>query len=120
MFTVGKEFHFEAAHSLPGLPKGHKCRNVHGHSYRFRVEVEGGLDERGFVMDYAEISRAVDPVVSFLDHSNLNDKFVFATTAENLAKWLFDTLKVDKRLPVSRIVFWETASTVVVYPSRRG
>ena len=111
MITVTKEFKFEAAHSLPHLPDGHKCQRLHGHSYRFRVEVDGEIDERGFVIDYAEIAQAVDPIVSRLDHFNLNDIFNFYTTAENLAVWLYNEIPLD----VSRIVFFETATTSVIY-----
>ena len=112
-YTVTKTFKFEAAHSLPFLPEGHKCRNVHGHSYRFTVEVDGVLDSRGFVIDYAEISKAVNPIVEHLDHKNLNDLFPFKTTAENMAQWLYDVISVT--IPISRIIFYETASTSVVY-----
>lgn len=113
MFTVTKEFRFEAAHALPHLPHWHKCRNLHGHSYRFRVEVDGEPDERGFVIDYAEISADVNPIVRKLDHQNLNDLFTFHTTAENLAKWLYE--QISEKVPVSRIVFFETATTSVIY-----
>lgn len=113
IYTVSKEFHFEAAHALPHLPSGHKCRNLHGHSYRFRVDVTGPLDARGFVVDYAEISAAVKPLVEKLDHQNLNDLFPFYTTAENIAGWLLD--EVRRTLPqVSAIVLYETAKTRVV------
>lgn len=113
--TVTKEFRFEAAHSLPHLPDGHKCRNVHGHSYVFTVEVTGRTDERGFVMDYAEIKETVLPLVEELDHCNLNKKFSWPTTAENLAKWIYDALKEE--IPITRIVLKETASTSVIYPA---
>ena len=111
MITVAKDFNFEAAHSLPHLPEWHKCRRLHGHSYQFRVEVDGEIDERGFVIDYAEISEAVNPIVKRLDHFNLNEIFDFHTTAENLAVWLYNEIPLD----VSRIVFFETASTSVIY-----
>lgn len=117
--TVGKEFRFEAAHSLPHLPEGHKCRNVHGHSYRFRIEIDGPIDERGFVIDYSEISAAIKPVVERLDHQNLNDLFPFHTTAENIAEWLFD--ETVKRLGrCSRVVFWETPTSVVFFERKEG
>jgi len=29
-----KRFKFEAAHLLPHLPKSHKCRRLHGHSFQ--------------------------------------------------------------------------------------
>ena len=107
---VTKEFKFEAAHSLPHLPEGHKCRRLHGHSYRFEVCVKGPVDERGFVIDYADIDRAVRPIVDSLDHRNLDEIFEFKTTAENIARWLLETIPLD----VYRIVFRETASTSVI------
>lgn len=54
---IAATFSFEAAHRLPRLPEGHKCKNLHGHNYVLEVAVEGPLDERGFVMDYAELER---------------------------------------------------------------
>ena len=113
--TVTKDFRFEAAHSLPHLTEGHKCRNMHGHSYRFTVEVTGRVDDRGFVMDYADIKKVVQPLVDELDHCNLNSKFSWHTTAENLAKWIYDALK--EKMPISRITFYETATTSVIYPA---
>jgi len=114
MWTVTRNFSFEAAHSLPHLPEGHKCRDLHGHSYRVHVEVRGGLDERGFVVDYGEIKQAVDPLIARLDHKNLNDLFDFPTTSEHLAAWLFHEIR--KSLPgLSRIVLYETTGTSVIY-----
>jgi len=111
-YTVSKDFSFEAAHSLPHLPTGHKCRNMHGHSYRFRVECSAPIDNRGFVVDYSEISDAVSPIVSKLDHQNLNELFSFHTTAENLSAWILT--EVRKVLPsANKVVFFETATTRV-------
>lgn len=90
MWTVTKSFRFEAAHSLPHLPEGHKCRNLHGHSYKVVVHCYSReLDERGFVVDYADISAAMRPIVAMLDHKNLNDVIVDKTTAETLAWWIY-------------------------------
>lgn len=111
-YTVSKRFTFEAAHSLPHLPEGHKCRNLHGHSYVIEVFCEGPLDQRGFVVDYAEISAAVGPIVAILDHSNLNEILPCVTTAENLAAWLWPY--IFNVLPsIVRIDVHETAKTCV-------
>jgi 6-pyruvoyltetrahydropterin/6-carboxytetrahydropterin synthase len=107
-FTVSKRFTFEAAHSLPQLPVGHKCRNLHGHSYVVEIHCSGPLDARGFVVDYAEISAAVRPVLDRLDHRNLNDILPCPTTAENLGAWLMAEL--TPALPtLSRVDVYETA-----------
>lgn len=91
-FTVSKTFTFEAAHSLPHLPIGHKCRNIHGHSYVVEVFCSAPLDERGFVVDFAEISEAIKPIVAKLDHQNLNDILPSHSTAENLGAWIMEQL----------------------------
>ena len=50
-----KTFGFEAAHWLPTFPEGHKCRRMHGHSFRVDVAVEGEVPpEKGFLVDPAE------------------------------------------------------------------
>ena len=56
---VFKEFTFDAAHFLPNVPETHKCRNMHGHTYRIRIYVEGPLDPHlGWVMDFADLKKA--------------------------------------------------------------
>jgi 6-pyruvoyltetrahydropterin/6-carboxytetrahydropterin synthase len=91
---------------------GHKCRNLHGHSYVIEVFCEGPLDQRGFVVDYSDISTAVDPIIKKLDHQNLNEIIPFATTAENLGAYLWPY--IFNALPsLVRIDVHETAKTCV-------
>ncbi len=66
---ITKEFRWEMGHRLP-LHDG-ACRNVHGHSYRLRVEVEGAVDEQGMIIDFNHISAAVKPFITKLDHAFL-------------------------------------------------
>lgn len=66
---VSKSFRWDAAHRLPrhdGL-----CRNLHGHSYRMTVEMEGPPDEHGIVIDFREIKALVKPLVEAWDHATL-------------------------------------------------
>ena len=40
-----KDFTFEAAQTLPSAPEGHAMsRNMHGHSFKVEVSVEGEVD----------------------------------------------------------------------------
>jgi 6-pyruvoyl tetrahydropterin synthase/QueD family protein len=58
-----KSFQFEAAHLLPELPRKHKCRRLHGHSFKVEIVVTGECDPKlGWVMDYAEITKAFRPL----------------------------------------------------------
>ena len=71
---IRKTFEFEAAHSLPYLPAGHKCFRLHGHSFKVDVVVEGECDPTlGWVIDYGYIADAFDPFWQQLDHHHLND-----------------------------------------------
>lgn len=114
--TLHREFRFEASHQLTHLPKDHPCHNLHGHSYGVRVEVRGEVDPAtGFLIDYADIDRAVQPSIDTLDHSHLNDipELSMATT-EYIARWLWERLQLT--LPtLSAIRVSETNSSGCEY-----
>lgn len=108
--SIAKTFTFEAAHMLPHHEG--KCKNLHGHSYRLEVFVEGPVQtegaEEGMVIDFARLSEVVDrEIVSQWDHAYLNDVVPFVPTAELLAQEAFRRLS-DAGIPVSRIELWET------------
>jgi len=56
--TISKTFDFDAAHFLPNVARNHKCRRMHGHTYRVEIICWGVVDARGMVLDYAEIAAA--------------------------------------------------------------
>jgi len=90
-----KKFQFEAAHSLPRVPAGHKCARLHGHGFQVELEIDGPVDPRtGWVMDYAEISTLFSPLLAQLDHRCLNEiDGLENPTSENLAIWIWKRLK---------------------------
>ncbi len=105
---IAREFHWEMGHRLPFHTSG--CANIHGHSYKLWVEIEGYCDENGMLMDYGEMKRVVAPFIDQFDHCFLCDeadevmrpflaetpfkhKLVpFTTTAENLVFHFLDEL----------------------------
>ena len=107
-----KDFRFEAAHWLPNAPEGHKCRRMHGHSFRGEVAVRGEVDPRsGWLIDFADLKRAVDPLVAQLDHYVLNEVDGLSNpTSELLAVWLWDRLAPHVPL-LYRVTVEETCSS---------
>lgn len=113
VFRLWKDFTFEAAHRLTKVHAGHPCGRMHGHSYRVRVHCEGEMDPYlEWVVDYAEIAKAVRPIIERLDHTTLNDHLEVETTAENLAWWIARELHPE--LPsLSAVEVFETPTTSV-------
>lgn len=113
---IFREFTFDSAHFLNHLPPGHKCANMHGHTYRLRVELSGELDPTvGWVVDFAEVKRVVGAVLDQLDHKVLNDiEGLEQPTAEVIAVWLWRRIKPD--LPaLSGVILWENPNNGVEY-----
>ncbi len=113
---IYKVFQFEAAHRLPNLPEGHKCRRLHGHSFRVEVHVAGAVDpDTGWVMDFAEIKERFKPIYRQLDHYYLNEiDGLENPTSENLARWIWIRLKPSLPL-LSKIVVQETCTCGTEY-----
>lgn len=91
---IFRDFRFEAAHRLPNVPEGHKCARLHGHSFRVRVTVAGEPDAHtGWVMDFADLKRAWQPLHERLDHRYLNEiPGLENPTSETLARWIWNEL----------------------------
>jgi 6-pyruvoyltetrahydropterin/6-carboxytetrahydropterin synthase len=113
---IFRVFQIEAAHFLPNVPEGHKCKRMHGHSFRIEVHVSGPVGEKsGWVMDFADLKRAFQPLFDQLDHHCLNDvEGLQNPTSENLARWVWTHLKPE--LPgLSKVVAQETCNAGCIY-----
>lgn len=98
-------FSFEAAHFLPKLPESHKCRRLHGHSFR----IETGAASPGVLRG------PVRAIYDALDHRNLNEIAGLENpTSERVSKWIFDRLAADVPA-VSVVVVAETCMARCMY-----
>ena len=89
MYTVKKTFEISAAHRLE-LSYESKCTNLHGHNWIVTVWCRSEkLNADGMVVDFTHIKGMV---VDRLDHKVINDVVDFNPTAENLARWICDTV----------------------------
>jgi 6-pyruvoyltetrahydropterin/6-carboxytetrahydropterin synthase len=111
---IAKEFHWEMGHRLP--EHFGKCKNIHGHSYKMIVELEGELNEQGMIMDYYDLKKIVAPVLEELDHAfmvyekdveiihfleSMKSKKVivgFQSTVENICRHILNEIK-NQKLP---------------------
>lgn len=64
---VAKEFKWEMGHRLP--EHFGNCKNIHGHSYKMIVELEGVLNEAGMVIDFYDVEKIINPIIDKLDHA---------------------------------------------------
>jgi 6-pyruvoyltetrahydropterin/6-carboxytetrahydropterin synthase len=131
MFRVTREIEFCYGHRL--LNYQGKCRHLHGHNGRAVITLEGSaLDQRGMLVDFAEIKRKVQHWIDEnLDHTLLlcredpllpvlkqRGERVFVMdcnpTAENIARLIYDRARAAG-LPVTEVVLWETAHCCSTY-----
>lgn len=114
--VIYKHFSFDAAHYLPNVPEGHKCRQMHGHTYHLSVYIEGQIQpHEGWVLDFTNVKAVVQPVVKQLDHALLNNiSGLENPTAELLAVWIWNLIK--QQLPgLKKIELKETPTSGVIY-----
>lgn len=131
---IGKEYYFEAAHLLPNHDG--KCKNLHGHSYKVEVALEGGLEgetvvnsgesNEGMVLDFDHLNKAMEPIIETLDHHYLNEVMTNVTTAENVALYvatgLFENLNQIKewkeleRAKIAYVRVWEGRKAYAQWP----
>jgi 6-pyruvoyltetrahydropterin/6-carboxytetrahydropterin synthase len=84
---ISKQYHWEMGHRLP-FHKG-LCKNIHGHSYKMNVEITGGLDKNGMVIDFFDLNKIVKPIIEKYDHAFLcwkDDKKVLDFLTKNKMK----------------------------------
>ena len=114
-----KTFTFDSCHHLP-FHQG-KCKNLHGHTYKLEVTIEGSLvkeesPEYGMITDFSNIKEIVNRiVVDKYDHQDLNN-FFLNPTSEVMAKVIFHDLCTEfnsLEVPYSlhSVKLWETPTS---------
>lgn len=127
---IAKEFKWEMGHRLTfheGL-----CKNLHGHSYKMMVEVEGEPDKDGMVLDYYDLAKVIDPILNELDHGYMvyskDEKLIefmekfeskhviveFEATAENMCGYFLKKIKeadLPDNIKKITVLVYETEDT---------
>lgn len=114
---ISRQFRLEAAHRLPHVPPDHKCARLHGHSFSITVTVGGEVDPKlGWIVDFAELDRAFQPIHAALDHRYLNEvEGLDNPTSENLARWILQRLKLPRGKVLSVSVGENAVTSCTVY-----
>ena len=121
MYKITKKLEIAGAHKLE-LPYESKCSNLHGHNWIITVELQSDkLTEYGMVMDFTHIKKLIHEP---LDHSYINDVIPgINPTAENIAKWIADTLtgEFDGIYVVcTRVEVEESPNNTAIYEVKGG
>ncbi len=104
---LGLTADFDAAHFLPGYQG--KCANLHGHTYKVEVVIEGSVGEKGFVMDFYDLKKVLASVLKDLDHGCLND-LLQNPTAELIAEMICRRMRQELKESNAKLVslkLWE-------------
>ena len=116
MYKLNVKAEFSSAHNLRGYHG--KCEELHGHNWKVEVTAASKkLDKIGMVMDFKKIKEALKSVIEPLDHKYLNNLAHFKKinpTSENIAKFIYDNLKL--KIPfLSSVTVWENDTSSAAY-----
>lgn len=110
---------FDAAHFVVGY-RG-KCGHMHGHTWRvsftfaFKRQPAKSLNAQhvdGMYLDFNVLKNDIDLLLP--DHKTLNKLYKFNPTAENLAKYFYDEMKLVHREVVA-VEVWEGGTSSAKY-----
>ena len=109
---------FDAAHNIIESANG-KCEKLHGHTWKAEIFVLGEkTDANGMVVDFGILKSALEKITEKLDHTYLNEiKEIGNPTSENIAKYIFDSLKktLPKTPTLEKVRVWESPKSWCEY-----
>jgi 6-pyruvoyltetrahydropterin/6-carboxytetrahydropterin synthase len=116
MYSLKVDGTFSSAHNLRGY-KG-KCEDLHGHNWRVEIVVKSSeLDNLGMVLDFKFLKKKLGVILEEMDHKYLNKLVYFKKvnpTSENIAKYIYNKLKI--RVPLlSSVTVWENSTSSATY-----
>jgi 6-pyruvoyltetrahydropterin/6-carboxytetrahydropterin synthase len=116
MYSVKVEEAFSAAHNLRGY-KG-KCEELHGHNWRVQAEAAKDKPDRaGMVLDFKDLKMKLNKALEKLDHKHLNKLAYFKKvnpTSENIARYIYDSLK-PQVFGLKSVTVWESENSSATY-----
>ncbi|MGA2775714.1 MAG: 6-carboxytetrahydropterin synthase QueD [Candidatus Omnitrophota bacterium] len=116
MYSIKVELVFSAAHNLREY-KG-KCEALHGHNWKIEaVAAKDKLNKTGMLLDFKYLKSGLNEVLEELDHTYLNELPYFKEvnpTSENIAKYIYDRLKL-KVPEIKSITVWENSASCASY-----
>ena len=101
LMRLGITDFIDCAHLLPGHPK---CGQLHGHTYKVEVMIDG-RNEGGMIVDFNELKSRTREVFARYDHRHWNDVLEYPTV-ENICELLANQLKEKIPFPLT-IRVWE-------------
>jgi 6-pyruvoyltetrahydropterin/6-carboxytetrahydropterin synthase len=110
MLTIVAEGTFDAAHKLCGHHG--KCKNVHGHTWRYEFRVIGGWVDgtTGMVIDFG----LLDKIAKQLDHGYLNEILETENpTCEYISSYFLELIVTQlniREIPFKKVIvkLWES------------
>ena len=137
MYYLTTEASFDGAHFLSGY-KG-KCSNLHGHRWKVILKIKADElqeegQQRGMVVDFNDVKRALKIETDIFDHSFIYEKdslkettvaalldenfeiheVPFRPTAENFAKYYYKKFR-EYGFSVAEVTVYETPNNCASY-----
>ncbi len=110
MYIVNVEKNVSSSHFLRDYDG--VCSKLHGHNFKIILEITGDKLVNGMLVDFVDVDSALSELLDKIDHYLLNDVKPFDVlnpTAENIAKWIFDSMtEVMEDSKITSVTVFET------------
>ena len=115
MYELRVKGHFDAAHYIKDYSG--KCCRMHGHRWGVQVCLKGSvLDKTNILVDFHTVKELLSRRTEFLDHYIVNERLNEQNvTAEFIAKWLFESLRLDLHTQLESVSISESPECTVTY-----
>ena len=108
---IWKSFSFQASHQLPNVPDDHKCKNMHGHTFRVVLHLEASLENTEVI----RIEKICAELKANLDRKCLNQvNGLENPTSEILASWIWLRLE-SLSIPISKVEVMENNDSGCIF-----
>lgn len=119
MYKISVETNFSAAHKLINYQGD--CERTHGHNWTVKAQIATkNLDSIGLGYDFKKLKYHLNEIIKKFDHQFLNKIHPFNKlnpSSENLAKYVFDSLKeiLPSNIQVISVEIKESEKCAVIY-----
>ncbi len=109
--NLSKTSGFTALHSHEGELK----EEIHKHDFKYEINLKGEINKEGFLIDFLVLNKILKDNVDDVLNQKILNTIIEMPTTENLAIWIWETLKPTFKDLLCYVRVFETHDAFITY-----